>query len=191
MQEDPIGIAGGANLYAYSGNNPVAYTDPFGLCPEQMAKNEAECEKWNQSQIKQAVALYNQQAASGNQGARTPLTTPVRGVSEGNLHSPSNCGIQTNTGCTRGRVVNDRVNASGIVLNADRSVPAIAATLAHETVHAAGATDAWEGLAEAMNYLFVQGLPLTQSLQAIHDRHPAGLRPWDPVVPWSIFPVTR
>ncbi|MGH7659201.1 MAG: RHS repeat-associated core domain-containing protein [Gemmatimonadales bacterium] len=31
-QEDPIGVAGGLNLYQFNGNDPVAYTDPFGLC---------------------------------------------------------------------------------------------------------------------------------------------------------------
>ncbi len=37
LQEDPIGIAGGVNLYQYNGNDPSSFSDPFGLfveCPE-------------------------------------------------------------------------------------------------------------------------------------------------------------
>ena len=32
-QEDPIGLAGGLNLYGYVGGDPVNYSDPLGLCP--------------------------------------------------------------------------------------------------------------------------------------------------------------
>lgn len=31
-QEDPIGIAGGLNLYGFGSGDPVNYSDPFGLC---------------------------------------------------------------------------------------------------------------------------------------------------------------
>ena len=32
-QEDPIGLAGGMNLYGFGGGDPVNNSDPFGLCP--------------------------------------------------------------------------------------------------------------------------------------------------------------
>jgi hypothetical protein len=32
-QQDPIGIAGGLNLYGYAGADPINNSDPFGLCP--------------------------------------------------------------------------------------------------------------------------------------------------------------
>jgi RHS repeat-associated protein len=38
-QEDPIGVAGGLNLYQFNGNNPVAFTDPFGLKKCRQAGN--------------------------------------------------------------------------------------------------------------------------------------------------------
>ena len=31
LTQDPIGLAGGVNLYSYAGHNPVAFRDPFGL----------------------------------------------------------------------------------------------------------------------------------------------------------------
>jgi RHS repeat-associated protein len=34
IQQDPSGIDGGVNLYAYCVNNPTAYSDPFGLCAD-------------------------------------------------------------------------------------------------------------------------------------------------------------
>ena len=33
LQEDPVGLAGGVNLYEYNGNDPNSFSDPFGLCP--------------------------------------------------------------------------------------------------------------------------------------------------------------
>lgn len=31
---DPIGIAGGANVYGFANGDPVNFSDPFGLCPD-------------------------------------------------------------------------------------------------------------------------------------------------------------
>jgi RHS repeat-associated protein len=42
-QEDPLGVAGGVNLYQFNNNNPANYTDPFGLCPPE-DENYSDCE---------------------------------------------------------------------------------------------------------------------------------------------------
>ena len=34
LSPDPIGFAGGLNLYAYTENDPVNWVDPDGLAPE-------------------------------------------------------------------------------------------------------------------------------------------------------------
>jgi len=34
-QEDPIGIAGGLNLYGFANGDPINFSDPFGLCPPE------------------------------------------------------------------------------------------------------------------------------------------------------------
>jgi hypothetical protein len=52
LSEDPIGFAGGdVNLYAYVVSNPLAYTDPFGLCGD-LPKSTGRC-------AEDCIARYN------------------------------------------------------------------------------------------------------------------------------------
>ena len=40
VSEDPIGLAGGLNVYAYVGNSPLNGTDPSGLCVDFAAATD-------------------------------------------------------------------------------------------------------------------------------------------------------
>jgi RHS repeat-associated protein len=50
-QEDPIGMAGGLNVYGFAGGNPVSYSDPFGLCPpaDSDVQTCADVQYWRQA----------------------------------------------------------------------------------------------------------------------------------------------
>jgi hypothetical protein len=41
-QEDPIGLAGGLNLYGFAGGDPINFWDPFGLSPQDDAEKQLE-----------------------------------------------------------------------------------------------------------------------------------------------------
>jgi hypothetical protein len=92
----------------------------------------------------------------------------------------ANCGggqEETTTGCTR-------VGQGGIelVVNADKPIPAIATTLAHENVHAAGFDMSWEGFAQTAARVFVLSLPQAERLTA--ELAGAGPRPTHLVFPF-------
>lgn len=47
-QEDPIGLAGGLNVYGFAGGDPVSYADPFGLWPD--------CTPWPHCALQKTIA---------------------------------------------------------------------------------------------------------------------------------------
>ena len=42
-QADPIGVAGGLNVFGYAAGDPVTYSDPFGLCKNV---SDPDCARW-------------------------------------------------------------------------------------------------------------------------------------------------
>lgn len=55
-QEDPIGLAGGLNLYGFAEGDPVNYSDPFGLCPIPVSSCVEAVERLQSQLVRGAVS---------------------------------------------------------------------------------------------------------------------------------------
>jgi RHS repeat-associated protein len=80
-QEDPIGLAGGMNLYGFAAGDPVNYSDPFGLNVEFRGKNAKELElRWRG--LKRVLEIAGE---NGNKSASRLFTEMLNAESNENI----------------------------------------------------------------------------------------------------------
>ncbi len=124
-QEDPLGLAGGLNLYAFAKGDPVNFSDPFGLCPYAGLKRTislADCpkdERLDAFKVMEKTKMgryFIQQFTIGRLNLE--------------LHAGTvQCGSHANAnGCSN--------HLQGtMVINSSQSASAIASAVVHETMH--------------------------------------------------------
>jgi len=101
-QEDPIGLAGGLNLYGYAGGDPINRSDPFGLCSPttdsipvtvQCPDGSQETQYATTSQATAAEAAALQQALAGMSYAGPGVTSLLGMAAHGALVSSASGGF--------------------------------------------------------------------------------------------------
>jgi uncharacterized protein RhaS with RHS repeats len=63
-QEDPIGLAGGLNLYGYAAGDPVNNADPFGLSAEKKEDEQASADSTPQQPRESLLACVSRMASA-------------------------------------------------------------------------------------------------------------------------------
>jgi len=131
-QEDPIGLAGGLNLYGFAAGDPVTFSDPFGLCPwagTERDRNLSDCPTDKNGEDIRTVAFRILMTDEGPEGNETVNYVVQHKVDVGLESGTFNCAGQTSHGCSQ-----------GTKLRLDQSDGAVGvATLAvHEVTHMMG-----------------------------------------------------
>jgi RHS repeat-associated protein len=132
-QEDPIGLAGGLNLYGFAGGDPVNSEDPFGLCPwtgQTRDRNLNDCPKDAKgNEDKRTTSFRLLMADSGPKGNQTVDYVIQQGVNVQLMNGIGECGPDYE-GCSSKR-------DNWMKLNGARSPSTVAALAVHEVTHLA------------------------------------------------------
>ncbi len=68
-QEDPVGLAGGLNLYGFAKGDPVNFSDPFGLCSKE--DGWTNCKTWTTADARTVFTQLGQMAPAINREVAT------------------------------------------------------------------------------------------------------------------------
>jgi len=134
LTQDPIGLAGGVNLYAYAGNNPIGFRDSWGLDSINIhdAKLQAEYDAGKQSLqdcVDGACSDFGQRL-----NAAIGLTMMHAAEAAPEVIDVYSVAMQ---GCPTGPPTSNRPNGSGRIIGIDPNNNAwgSAATLSSGVVH--------------------------------------------------------
>ena len=125
-QEDPIGLAGGLNLYGFAAGDPASYSDPFGLCPYGQLKPDYKTDDCPPGDLGDAMRELDRHGAA--MGKAT-----IRRIAD-NHFTPELVDSQTvRFMCGEGVLA---CSGSGFIeISNTMKVGDIAGKLAHETMH--------------------------------------------------------
>jgi RHS repeat-associated protein len=77
LNRDPIGEAGGANLYAYAGGNPTSTIDPLGYCPRYKNSPNSGTNPQDQTWIKSMLAMMGIMLMQVDHAGEEPVFTAI------------------------------------------------------------------------------------------------------------------